>query len=87
MAIDGSDIVYRADATVADLDLQRIGSEFRVPALATERYKSSLNAHIAASGRGTTPQTLDVTARGTLDDTTILGGTIPQLDFDGDARW
>ena len=32
--INGRAIAYQADATVANLDLQRVGTEFRVPALA-----------------------------------------------------
>jgi autotransporter translocation and assembly factor TamB len=79
----GSDVAYRADATVADLDLRKVGEQFGVPALATERYASSINGHLTASGRGTEPATLDLTASGTLNDTSILGGTIPQLTFDG----
>ncbi len=81
VTINGADIAYRADATVADLDLQRLGTEFRVPALAVDRYQSSLNGHIVANGRGTTPETTEVTASGTLTDSSILGGTIPRLDF------
>jgi autotransporter translocation and assembly factor TamB len=80
--IDGKAIGYSADATVNDLDLERIGREFKVPALATDRYKSTINAHIVANGRGTTPQEMQLTARGSLTDTTIMGGSIPQLDFD-----
>jgi hypothetical protein len=82
VTIDGADLGYRADATVADLDLQRVGEQFRVPALADVRYKSAINGHIAAHGHGTSPSRMDVTANGTLNDTSILGGTIPQLAFD-----
>jgi autotransporter translocation and assembly factor TamB len=82
VTMNGSDVAYRADATVADLDLQRIGEQFRVPALAVERYKSSINGHVTANGHGTTPATRDVTASGTLNDSSILDGTIPQLAFD-----
>jgi autotransporter translocation and assembly factor TamB len=82
VTMNGSDIAYRADATVADLDLERLGREFNVPALATERYGSSIKGHVAASGRGTTPAALDMTASGTVTDSSILGGTIPQLAFD-----
>ena len=78
----GTNVSYRVDATVADLDLQRVGTEFRVPALAVDRYKSSINGHIVADGHGTTPQSMDLTASGTLNDTSILGGRIPQLSFD-----
>ena len=55
------------------------------PRSPTDRYKSAINGHIVASGRGTTPKEMDVTASGTLTDTSILGGTIPQLDFDAHA--
>jgi len=81
-SVDGKDIGYSADATVSNLDLQRVGKEFDVPALATDRYKSTINGHVVANGRGTTPETMDVTANGTLTDTAILGGRIPQMTFD-----
>src|SRR5262249_22574613 len=57
---DIADIAYRADATVSNLDLERIGREFNVPALATDRYKSTINGRVVADGRGTTPDTMDV---------------------------
>ena len=83
--IDGRDIAYQTDATVDNLDLQRVGTEFRVPALADQRYKSSVNGHIVASGSGTIPPRpgeMTLTANGTLRDTAIMGGLIPQLAFD-----
>jgi len=78
----GQNVSYRVDATVADLDLQRVGTEFGVRALAVDRYKSIINGHIVADGHGTTPQSMDLTAGGTLENTSILGGRIPQLSFD-----
>jgi autotransporter translocation and assembly factor TamB len=81
-SISGRQITYRTDATVADLDLERVGKEFNVPALATDRYKSAINGHIVASGSGTRPGEMDVTATGTLSDSSILGGKIPSLAFD-----
>ena len=78
----GSDVEYRADATVAELDLQRVGEQFRIPALAQERYKSSINGHVAASGRVASGQSVDLVANGTLTDSTILGGHVSQLGFD-----
>jgi hypothetical protein len=80
--VEGKDVGYAADATVANLDLQRIGREFDVPALATDRYASRINGHVTAKGGGTTPETLEVTANGTLTDTAILGGRIPEMTFD-----
>src|SRR5438874_5910435 len=80
--MNGYAIGYAADATVSDVDLERIGRAFNVPALASDRYKSRINAHLVANGRGTTPKDMELTARGSITDTTLMGGTIPQLDFD-----
>jgi translocation and assembly module TamB len=81
-SMKGSEIGYSADATVSNLDLQRVGREFDVTALASDRYASTINGHVAAEGQGTDPKTANVTASGTLTDTTIMGGRIPQLDFE-----
>src|SRR5262249_13699570 len=80
--MSGTDVAYMADATVSGLNLRRIGEEFAVPALAVDRYDSSINAHVVAQGSGTTPKTMEVTANGTIDDTTILGGNVARLTFD-----
>jgi hypothetical protein len=82
MVTNGADISYTADASVSQLDLRRIGREFGVPALAVDRYASTINGHVTAKGSGTDPKTLTADARGTITDTSILGGTIPSLDFD-----
>src|SRR5581483_8023875 len=55
----GKDLSYDADATVSGADLQRIGQAFNVPALATDRYQTDLNAHLIANGSGTTLQDLN----------------------------
>ena len=80
--MNGKEIGYSADATVSDVDLERIGGAFEVSALASDRYKSRINAHLVANGRGTTPKEMDLEARGSITDTTLMGGTIPQLDFE-----
>ena len=41
-AIAGDDLTYEADATIAGLDLQRVGSDFNVAALAEDRLRSQL---------------------------------------------
>jgi hypothetical protein len=79
--VNGNDIAYDADASVANLDLQRVGEQFDVKALADDRYKSDINAHLIAKGRGTTPKEMTVDASGTIRDTTLMGGHIPELDF------
>jgi len=80
--VDGKDLQYSADATVANLDLQRVGHDFNVAALDTPRYKTDLNAHVMAEGRGTKPAAMTLTANGAVTDSTILGGRIPNLTFD-----
>ncbi len=78
----GQDVSYIADATIADLDLQRFGRDFQLTALADNRYASRINGHVTMNGRGTSPRDLDLAAHGTLNDTAGLGGQIPHLDFD-----
>jgi translocation and assembly module TamB len=79
----GDDVTYDVAASVADLDLQQVGSAFRVPALADDRYKTSINGTVKATGRGTSPGDIDVTATGALRDTVILGGRLPEMSFTG----
>jgi autotransporter translocation and assembly factor TamB len=73
---------YTADARLTDLDLERLGRTFNLPALANERYRSRLNADVTATGNGTDPKALDITAKGTLTDSSILDGRLPSLSFD-----
>jgi hypothetical protein len=80
--VNGQDIGYSADATVSNLDLQRVGRELKVAALDTDRYKSDINGHVTANGRGTKLAAMNLTASGALTDSTLLGGRIPQLTFD-----
>ena len=73
---------YQADVTVAEADLQRIGTEFNIPALATERFKSSINGHVTVRGRAGSGDAMEVAANGTLTDTAILDGRVDNLTFD-----
>jgi autotransporter translocation and assembly factor TamB len=82
---------FSAKGQIADLDLQQIGQGFDVPALASDRYQSRINAafDVRGSGGGRYPLTLDATS--TITDTTVFGATVPQLDVTaqvagGDAR-
>jgi hypothetical protein len=81
-SVRGEDLAYQADATVASLDLQRVGRDFKVPALGADRYKSDLNGHVQAKGQGRSVKDMQVSATGTLSDSTILGGRVPQMSFD-----
>ena len=85
--LNGKELAYDADATVANLDLERVGREFKVNALATDRYRSDINAHVVAKGvqdlqaRTAGPAAMNVDASGTITDTTVMSGRIPRLDF------
>jgi hypothetical protein len=83
VAIRGTEISYAADATVTNVDLEHIGTAFNVPSLATDRFNTALNGHVTASGSGTTPTSMQLTAAGTLTESTLLGGRVPALAFDG----
>ncbi|MQA30863.1 MAG: hypothetical protein GEU82_13695, partial [Luteitalea sp.] len=81
-AVGGPRVAYDADATIENVDLQRFGAELNVPALASDQYKSVLNAQITATGSGTAAGELDVKATGSLTDSSVMGGQIPRVDFD-----
>ena len=67
---------------VLDVDLQRIGQQFNLAALADPRYKSSLSGHVVASVNGTALETMDLTASGALTESSVFGGRIPELTFE-----
>jgi autotransporter translocation and assembly factor TamB len=86
VSISGGRVVdYKADATVADLDLQRVGREFRIPALDTDQYKTAISGHVVANGRGTSMDALDLTASGTLSETAFAGGRVSDVTFDANV--
>ena len=73
---------YTADVTAERVDLQQVGRAFAVKALKEDRYRTLLNVHVQADGRGTSPASMEATLRGELTDSTLLGGRVPQLVFD-----
>src|SRR6185436_10532650 len=73
---------YEADATVAGVDLKRIGDSFNITALQQPRYQTNLNGHGRAKVDGTAVEKMTLNASGELNDSTIFGGTIPQLTFE-----
>jgi uncharacterized protein involved in outer membrane biogenesis len=70
---------YTATGQVSGADVQRIGKEFGIQALATDRYRSRINGSfdVSGSGGGRYPLTLDVT--GTVVDSQLFGATFPQM--------
>ena len=77
VSIRGDDVAYQTDATVNHVDLQRVGEAFHIPALAVDKYKTSINGHVTASGRGTDPHAMELTAQGTLADSSVLAAAFP----------
>ena len=82
VSVAGRDIAYRADATVRDLDIQKIGRAFGITALSEDRYQSQVNGTFAVTGAGTRLEQLVLDARGTLVDSSLFGGQVPRLAFD-----
>src|SRR5262249_6866924 len=78
----GEVVDYKADATVANLDIQRVGREFRILALDKDQYKTAIDGHVAANGRGTSVESLNLTASGTLAAAELAGGRVSDLTFD-----
>ena len=71
---------YTARGEVSGADVERIGREFGIAALATERYRGRVNGSFAVDGTGggRYPLTLDVT--GTVVDSELFGATFPRMD-------
>ena len=95
VSLKGGDVAYRADVTLAGLDLRRVGALLELPALETDRYATAINGHVEAVGRAPIsqgpqalpalegPRALALTANGTLSDSVIMGGRVPRLTFNG----
>jgi len=91
-SIGGGAPEYSAKGQVSNLDLQKIGHGFKIPALDTDKFQSRVNAtafDVTGIGGGRYPLTLDAT--GTLVDSEIFRATVPHFEFttnfgDGDAR-
>jgi translocation and assembly module TamB len=82
---------YAAKGQISGLDVQQIGRGFAIEAIATDKYKSVINAtfDMTGSGGGRDPLRLQVT--GTLVDSSMFGASVPRMDImaafaDGDAR-
>jgi autotransporter translocation and assembly factor TamB len=74
---------HALNVTVSDLDLQRIGRVFDLPALDQDLYATRLNGQVSSEGVGTSPADLDIAARGRLGQSAVAGAMIPDLTFDG----
>jgi len=78
----GGVVRYRAEGRVADLDLTRYGRALDVAWLADPRLEGRLHGTFDLEGRGDTIETLALTAKGHLTDSTIFGGELPAMTYD-----
>jgi autotransporter translocation and assembly factor TamB len=76
------DLRYAAQGEVAGLDLQQVGRGLGIEALAADRYAGEINGRFRVEeGRGSTLDTLHVNATGTLENTRLLGGEVPRMEY------
>jgi autotransporter translocation and assembly factor TamB len=81
-SLAGGQLRYDADVQLSDVNVQRVGREFRIPPLASDRYASALNAHVLAQGRGIGLTSMSATAKGSFVGSKIFGGEVAGLTFD-----
>ena len=96
-SLDSGTVTYGARGSVSSLNLQRIGRSLQIARLAAPEYDSSINGSFDVSGSvpGTPAapgrrhaeapsavSTMKLDATGTLTDSTIIGGRLPQLGFE-----
>ena len=88
-------ISYSARGTIADLDVQRLGRKLEIAALAKPAYASDVNGAFDVSGSmprrpagaparreaDSALAEMTLNASGTLKNSEIMGGTIPDLSF------
>jgi translocation-and-assembly-module (TAM) inner membrane subunit TamB-like protein len=77
---------FTVDGQVSNLDLQRIGDQFQIQTLASNRYRSALNGHIAAAVHGWDLDTMELAATGTMVSSSMFAGRFPQVSFDTTIR-
>ena len=84
-------VEYSARGSAADLDLPRIGRVLQIAALDNAAYDGRLNGDFDVHGtvpparraaKASRAGDITVDARGTLRDSTIMGGRLPQLTYE-----
>lgn len=73
---------FEATGDVEDLDLQRLGAALDVRALQDERYRGTVNGAFTVQGTRAEGDVLRLTARGTLRDTRVFNGLVPQMEVE-----
>jgi autotransporter translocation and assembly factor TamB len=78
---ESSELAYRTDATLRDVDLQELGKVLGLPALTADQYRTRIDGHVALNGRGTAIKTLQADANGTIEKASLMGGEISNTTF------
>jgi autotransporter translocation and assembly factor TamB len=82
---------YAARGVISDLNLPRFGRALKIAALDKPAYDGRLNGDfdvkgvvpaLARGATGSRVKTIGVEAKGTLRDSTIMGGSLPTMAFD-----
>ena len=96
-ALSATEISYSARGTVANLDLDRLGTALKVEALTNPTYDSRINGSFDVSGssprtaaasrspEGAAPSAIaamKLDASGTLTNSEVFGGRLPNMTFD-----
>jgi autotransporter translocation and assembly factor TamB len=93
-ALEPRSISYTARGSVVNLDVQRLGTKLNVPALAKPAYASDVNGTFDVTGSmprrapgvrkegDSSIAEMTLNASGTLKNSEILGGTLPELSFE-----
>jgi autotransporter translocation and assembly factor TamB len=91
-SLDGDNVAFDLNASVAELNLQRVGHDFSVPSLASERFEGQLGGRVAAKGnitavsRGVSLDNVNATVNADLDPSRIGTLVIDQGRVDADYQ-
>jgi autotransporter translocation and assembly factor TamB len=75
-------LTYGGKGSVTDLDVRRLGKALQIATLDDARYDGRVNGAFDIKGSGTSLKELNLTANGTLNDTTLMGTHTDNLAFD-----
>jgi translocation and assembly module TamB len=74
-------LAYGGNGRVAGLNVRRLGTALGITTLDDPRYDGVVNGTFDVSGSGSALARLDLTASGTLTDSSMLGTHVPQMTF------
>jgi autotransporter translocation and assembly factor TamB len=80
------DLQYQARATVADVDLAEIGQQFHLEPLTASRFRTRLAGDVTVNVRGSDLEKMELEAEGSLRDSSLFSGNVPNLSFVASLR-